>query len=352
MADCQKIMQLCEESIDRTLTPDEQKTLDGHLQSCPRCAAYLADLQFITSALAHVPEPPATLHESIMNSIVTDGQSTVVQPRQPNRRPPVAAMLIAAAACVALVLSGALGNLLNTFDFAMAGGGSNAAGASASDSAAAGGIAPQDAASAEAAPMPAALDGGDAGSAAAENGSAAQPYAEPADAAPQTTTNSAPEEQHAEKAQPRMAQDPSDAGLPAQAKEEEDVVAEHSLDTGDTDGGAGSAAGYALTLESGKSTRSGIIQPQVGAFISNVMGGEVFAACYLVEGGESLPEIGQEQQRDDNFGYYVVENNLAQLETLLDSLEKAGCSVSTYEENGVIFNEGAQQVVFIVRLNG
>lgn len=87
MADCQKIMQLCEESIDRTLTPDEQKTLDGHLQSCPHCAAYLADLRFITSALAHVPEPPATLHESIMNSIVTDGQSTVVQPRQPNRRP-------------------------------------------------------------------------------------------------------------------------------------------------------------------------------------------------------------------------------------------------------------------------
>ena len=147
-----------------------------------------------------------------------------------------------------------------------------------------------------------------------------------------------------------MAQDPSDAGLTV--PEPEEATEGHSMDTGDTDGGAGSAAGYALTLESGKSTRSGIIQPQVGAFISNVMGGEVFAACYLVEGGESLPEIGQEQQRDDNFGYYVVENNLAQLETLLDSLEKAGCSVSTYEENGVIFNEGAQQVVFIVRLNG
>ena len=63
MAECKKMMQLCEESLDRTLTPDEQNMLDRHLKECPACAAYLADLRFLSDALGETPELPAGLHD-------------------------------------------------------------------------------------------------------------------------------------------------------------------------------------------------------------------------------------------------------------------------------------------------
>lgn len=331
MADCEKFMQLCDESLGRTLDEKERESLDAHLQSCPGCAAYLADLQFIADALAEEPPLPAALHESIMGGILDEVHSTIVQTRQPNRRPPVVGMLVAAAACVALVLSGALGNLLNTFDFFVAGGGS------------AGSASGADAASADmedirdAVPMPAGYDDG------MNAAPAAQDNAAPAE----TVTQSGMDYPDAGQPQTRAAKDMPETGSAegeaGSADAEPQLYAEITSDEGE---------GYQMIVDGRTPARTGQPQPQVGAFINSVMEGQVFAACYLIEGGEELPEIGQEQQRDEYFGYYVVDNNLAQLETLLGSLEKAGCSVSAYEESGVLFNESARQVIFIVRLDG
>ena len=326
MAECKKMMQLCEESLDRTLTPDEQNMLDRHLKECPACAAYLADLRFLSDALGETPELPAGLHDRIISGIRKETHNTVIQTHSPVRvrRMPVAAMLTAAAACVVLVLSGALGDLMNNnFQLVLdSGGGSNGSG----------GMDAGSAAPAEAVTSGSAAPAGVVPHAETTNedgtmGNGTVPY-HTTDAASakvekstetQSRTANPPDEQHNETAMPRLASMPED---------------DRPLIAGDEP----------------VAFSSDIVQPQVGAFISNVMEGEIFAACYLVEGGSDLPDIGQEQQRDDGFAYYVADNNLAQLETLLDSLEKAGCTVNRYEESGVLFNETAKRVIIVVRL--
>lgn len=313
MAECEKMMQLCEESLDRTLTAGEQEMLDRHLQSCPDCAAYLADLRFMTAALGEEPPFPAHLHGAIMSGIADEARSTVVQTRQPNRRLPVFTMLAAAAACVVLVLSGALGDLLNTFQFGLGGGMSGSSSGSAD----------------AAMPAPASSEGAaDAGTA---NG-AADPYLAGAGDA----------DEPAEGKQMGRSATPEDGIAGAAPTETQSAADEHITMT--------ESAGVAISDNLNDLDGGEALQPQVGAFIANVMEGEVFAACYLVEGGEGLPDIGREQQRDSHFGYYVAANNPAQLETLLDALEKAGCTVRTYEEGGVPFNESASRVIFVVRL--
>ncbi len=309
MAECEKIMQLCEESLDRTLTVEEQQQLDRHLDGCPACAAYLADLRFVAGLLGETPALPDGLHEQIMSGIQKETRSTVIQTHRPSRHMPVAAMLAAAAACVALVLSGALGDLMNTFSFGLTSGGSlDAGGASnvtASDMAAPAAIPPS--AGETGAEMPSAAAGNETAMA-----KSAAPQGHSIEAPPAVAGRALTEEAGMNEGSPR--------------------TIESILDYGEESADAGGE------------------QPQIGAFISEVMEGESFAGCYLVEGGSELPEIGQEQQRDASFAYYVVENNLAQLETLLDTLEKAGCTVSRYEESGVLFNETAKRVIFVVRL--
>lgn len=352
MAECEKMMQLCEQSLDRELTPEEQSELNQHLETCPACAAYLADLRFLTDTLSEAPALPAGLHERIMSSIENEARPTVVQQaHHRNRKMPVSAMLVAAAACVVLALSGGLGSLMNNFNLSIAGGGSSSG--SADDSAMSGN---------------AADNGSNSESAAFESTDTAAAPAE----SPEASTDAAP----AEASAPSAAEN---ATVPQPASYSAKIAAGSGEDGASSDAGGaetGDAApilGRSAPGPSGTSPEyqtsaasendlneapavqsrlaSAPAEPQVGAFISDVMSGEVFAGCYLVEGGSNLPSIGQEQQRDSNFAYCVAENNLSQLENLLDTLEKAGCTVTRYDVSGVVFNDSAKRVIFVVRLS-
>ncbi len=334
MAECEKIMLLCEESLDRTLTPEEQRVLDRHLAGCPACAAYLADLRFLSGSLGELPDPPTGLHERIMSSIRTEANSgTVVQLHRPGaRRTQVFTMLAAAAACVMLVLSGALGNLMNSLHLQVGGGGSSSAAAGGMEASAESGAA-DTASPADAASPAAPTDTADAGM----SDGAAVPQTAAESNTPRAAKFSAPTEPITV---PETSADNGTA--PPAAEENSSTVPSPSADDSTAEIDAHIMSRSASPADSG--------QPQVAAFINEIMAGESFAACYLVEGGQSLPEIGQEQQRDSLYAYYVLDNNPAQLETLLDTLKKAGCTVSLYTEDGVLWNETAKQVIFAVRL--
>lgn len=376
MADCERMMQLCEESLDRTLTPEEQALLDAHLQECPACAAYLADLRFLTDTLHEAPPLPIGLHERIMSSIENETtHHTVIQPHPRNRKLPVSAMLVAAAACVVLALSGGLGSLMNNgFQIGMGGGdsGSSASGSAADteavDDTEAGAPADELDKAADTAPAVDAApptedasaavtsnSAGDAGTAAPSGSGQGAAVPEPAStggaeapsspgAANPTEANAAGYETTSDGGTPEPYTNSTAPQSSAKVQGAEVGIQPFIASSTAPDNGNGEAPAVQSRMS------RAAVQPQVGAFISDVMGGEVFAGCYLVEGGSNLPEIGQEQQRDASFAYYAVDNNLSQLESLLDALEKAGCTVTRYEESGVLFNDSAKRVIFVVRL--
>lgn len=111
MPDCEKYLELCSASLDGELTREEKKELFEHLSECPACAAYLEDLRQMHTAWEDMKEPlPDELHEHIMKAIVSEAKKNT--PRK-NKRPfPVFTALSAAAACVMLVLSGAVTDII------------------------------------------------------------------------------------------------------------------------------------------------------------------------------------------------------------------------------------------------
>lgn len=344
MAECEKMMQLCEQSLDRDLTPEEQAELDRHLEMCPACAAYLADLRFLTDTLSEAPALPPGLHERIMSGIENETRPKVVQqPHRRNRKMPVSAMLVAAAACVVLALSGGLGSLMNNFNLSLAGGGSSSG--SADTSAMSGGV-NENGTSGESA---------DTAAAPAEEAAAANDTASQAVDAPSIAADANVPQPASYSAKVAAGSDGSVTSADAGNTETDEPAYEGILGRSAPEPSTRSAEEQ--TNENGLGDTPAIqsrmasvtAEPQVGAFITDVMSGEVFAGCYLVEGGSDLPSIGQEQQRDANFAYCVVENNLSQLENLLDALEKAGCTVTRYDVSGVVFNDSARRVIFVVR---
>ena len=112
MTDCTKYEDLCSALLDGEISREEKRALEAHLAECPACAAYLEDLRFMRESWHALEEPgPATLHEDIMASITAEANKNVI-PAEKRRRPlPVFTILAAAAACVMLVGTGALGNL-------------------------------------------------------------------------------------------------------------------------------------------------------------------------------------------------------------------------------------------------
>ncbi len=111
MLNCNQCELLCALVADGELSPEENEMLQEHLQTCPSCRDYLAactamhDLWKQGEVL-----PPPTLHEHIMKGVRKE-QSIVVQ--KPNRFARRGFFAVAGmAACVVLVLSGSLGNML------------------------------------------------------------------------------------------------------------------------------------------------------------------------------------------------------------------------------------------------
>ena len=101
--------QLCSNSVDGTLTDSEKQKLEEHLAECPSCAALKEDLEQMHSMLAvDETEPPAGLHDSIMERLRQEETVRVVAPQKPMRRLPVFTMVAAAAVVVLVVLGGGL----------------------------------------------------------------------------------------------------------------------------------------------------------------------------------------------------------------------------------------------------
>ena len=83
--------------------------LEEHLAECPSCAALKEDLEQMHSMLAvDETEPPAGLHDSIMERLRQEETVRVVAPQKPMRRLPVFTMVAAAAVVVLVVLGGGL----------------------------------------------------------------------------------------------------------------------------------------------------------------------------------------------------------------------------------------------------
>lgn len=101
--------QLCSNSVDGTLTDSEKQKLEEHLAECPSCAALKEDLKQMHSMLAvDETEPPAGLHDSIMERLRQEETVRVVAPQKPMRRLPAFTMVAAAAVVVLVVLGGGL----------------------------------------------------------------------------------------------------------------------------------------------------------------------------------------------------------------------------------------------------
>ena len=83
MSDEEYFEQLCSNSIDGTLTDSEREKLEAHLAECPSCAALKRDLEQMQALLSEEVEPPAGLHESIMQRLEQESKLQVVQPEKP-----------------------------------------------------------------------------------------------------------------------------------------------------------------------------------------------------------------------------------------------------------------------------
>ena len=130
MPDCIYFENLCSASVDGTLTRAEKKELEAHLETCPACREYLEDMRVMRTLWRELDDPaPAGLHASIMSAVQADlaqqkeesesaapADNVVAIPvrkaptpqQTRNRLRSMVLMLGAAAACVALVMSGGL----------------------------------------------------------------------------------------------------------------------------------------------------------------------------------------------------------------------------------------------------
>lgn len=110
MPNCEKYRELCSASIDGELSLEEKRELSEHLSVCPACAAYLDDLREMRNAWDDFKQPLSDdIHEYIMSAVLKEAQ----KPTKIKRPFPVFTTLAAAAACVMLVLSGAVGDIIS-----------------------------------------------------------------------------------------------------------------------------------------------------------------------------------------------------------------------------------------------
>ncbi len=110
MPNCEKYRELCSASIDGELSLEQKRELSEHLSECPACAAYLDDLRQMRNAWDDFKEPlPDDMHENIMKAVLKEAS----KPKKTKTHFPVFTTIAAAAACVMLVLSGAVGDIIS-----------------------------------------------------------------------------------------------------------------------------------------------------------------------------------------------------------------------------------------------
>ena len=331
MSDEEYFEQLCSNSIDGTLTEAEREKLEAHLAECPSCAALQQDLEWMQAAFAEEAEPPAGLHDGIMQRLRQESRLEVVQPEKPVRRMPVITMVAAAAVVVLVVLGGGLMPMFfSTVGTGAAGGASTTAEAAATDGAAAGG-AMNEAVAADAAE--AGVAGSSDGAAApADNSGAAEGSAYGASADARSSGQASVETYSAEQTAPQEA-----AGQESTAMES-----------------IGPAAAGGST-DTARDVQPSVAPAQSGAQnveIPETMRAMTVAHCYLAQGGEELPDIGGELLgTDGDTSWFLLNNDLSTIQETLGAVEDAGYAVSSYEGTGITIDSKATSWMLIVTSN-
>ncbi len=111
MISCKEYQQMCNLVLDGMLSDAESDSLKAHVRTCATCRAYLEDLIAMRDLWASsAQEMPDDLHENIMAAVNRERNIIIQKPNKIAR--PRFIALIGVAACLALVLSGSLGNMI------------------------------------------------------------------------------------------------------------------------------------------------------------------------------------------------------------------------------------------------
>ncbi len=297
MPDCIHYEDLCSASVDGTLTREEKKELEAHLKTCPACREYLEDMREMRTLWRELDHPlPDGLHASIMAAVGADrAEHTPVdapQPEEPaekirniipphvrKRTVPVIGMLVAAAACVTLVLTGGMAGVISNSDPVVT-----------------------ETASAAAASGPAAAP---RSAQAVEDEAEMMPFSDLAPGAADASGQDAAETENA----PQAAAFTAPKAATAQAQEPFAGV---------------QAAAAAANVE-----------PVVE--LPEALSEHEFAAAYLAVGSSELPSIEGAVLllEEDGRSYYSLPDDISVLEDVIDALSATGYSVSVINVAGV-----------------
>lgn len=305
MTDCRYFEDLCSASLDAALTRTQKRELDAHLESCPACAAYLEDLKMLRAAWGDVKEPlPGVLHEKIMQGILEEAGKKAAPSKKTGPMPHVFTMIAAAAACVMLVMSGALGNLIGGLKVAAPADGA-AADAGISDPVihaftAEGSTGEDEMAGGEDAPAPAYL--------------APQPEAGQGKAA----------------VQPGEEQEGGKQGSAA--------------------ADAGAAKPFIRSAAGDSRTKSANAAEELSVKLPDTLLANRFGFCYVAVGRGDVPVLEGASliEKDGSTYYFRIENSMSGLEKLYAQLQDAGYETAMRTDIGIAADEDAADSLMIV----
>lgn len=66
---CQQVVELVNEYLGHTLTPEDRRAFDAHLQDCPPCTTYLEQMKTIVNLAGSLGEPaqPAEVEPQLLD---------------------------------------------------------------------------------------------------------------------------------------------------------------------------------------------------------------------------------------------------------------------------------------------
>lgn len=309
--------QLCSNSVDGTLTDSEKQKLEDHLAECPSCAALKQDLEQMRSLMAVEAEPPEGLHESIMERLRQEEPVRVVKPQKPMRRLPVFTMVAAAAVVVLVVLGGGLMPAFSTVNGGGSSGAAETASAENADSAADSGM--QESVQQAAAENSAAVGGADTGApAAAKSGSSSA--------------------------------DSADYGVQSYAAADDGAEEPGEVDPAEQQAASGGRAVPDEAVGTAESdTQAAAVTAQSVFSLPQSLYGLRAAYCYVAIGGSNLPDIGGELLAQENgVSWFKLDSSMDTLQKTLQIAEKAGYTVSAYDDIGLTIDSRASSWILAV----